>query len=66
MDSHVQRILQSLEAKGQLENTLIVYTSDHGMPFPRVKGNQYEHANHIPLAVMWADGIVNNGRKVSD
>jgi N-sulfoglucosamine sulfohydrolase len=66
MDGHVQRILQALEDSGQLENTLVVMTSDHGMPFPRVKGNQYEHANHIPLAMMWKKGIKKPGRKVRD
>ncbi len=66
MDSHVERILKTLEEKGQLDNTLIVMTSDHGMPFPRVKGNQYEHANHIPMAIMWRNGIAQKGRKIRD
>lgn len=66
MDAQVQLLLQQLEASGQLDNTLIVYTSDHGMPFPRVKGNQYEHANHIPLAIMWKKGMARGGRKIRD
>lgn len=65
LDTHIQKILKTLEEKGQLSNTLIVITSDHGMPFPRVKGNQYEHSNHVPLAVMWADSIKQKGRKES-
>jgi hypothetical protein len=66
MDKQVEKILQSLEESGQLENTIIVYTSDHGMPFPRVKGNQYENANHIPMTVMWKNGIKNTGRTIND
>lgn len=66
MDSHVARVLKTLEENGQLSNTLIVYTSDHGMPFPRVKGNAYENANHVPFATMWKNGIKNPGRKVDD
>ena len=66
MDSHVARVLKILEESGQLENTLIVFTSDHGMPFPRVKGNQYLNSNHIPFAVMWKNGIKNSGRIVTD
>lgn len=66
LDSHVARVLQTLEANGQLGNTLIVYTSDHGMPFPRVKGNAYENANHVPFAVMWKNGIKYPGRKIDD
>jgi arylsulfatase A-like enzyme len=55
MDKQVEKILEYLAATGELENTIIVYTSDHGMPFPRVKGNQYENANHVPMAVMWEE-----------
>ncbi len=66
VDNHVNNILQVLEKSGQLENTLIVYTSDHGMPFPRVKGNQYENANHIPFVVMWKSQINKPGRIVTD
>lgn len=66
MDSHVARVLKTLEENGQIDNTLIVFTSDHGMPFPRVKGNQYENANHVPFAVMWKNGIKNTGRVVND
>nr|WP_299346251.1 sulfatase [Allomuricauda sp.] len=56
-DSHLQQILKYLEDSGELENTLVIVTSDHGMPFPRVKGNGYEHANHIPMTMMWKDKI---------
>jgi len=66
MDSHVSKVLKTLEETGQLENTVIIFTSDHGMPFPRVKGNQYENANHIPFTVMWKNGIKNPGRVVKD
>ncbi len=64
-DTHIQRILKTLETQGLLENTLVVVTSDHGMPFPRVKGNQYEHANHVPMAAMWK-GKIQPERTVND
>src|SRR6185369_14812365 len=51
---------------GELDNTLIVVTSDHGMPFPRAKGNAYEASNHVPLAIMWKKGIQRSGRAVED
>jgi N-sulfoglucosamine sulfohydrolase len=66
VDSHVQKILMHLESIEELENTIIIYTSDHGMPFPRVKGNQYENANHVPFAVRWGNGIKHANRKVDD
>ena len=65
-DAHLGRMLERLEAAGELENTLVVVTSDNGMPFPRVKGQEYELSSHMPLAVMWPAGIRRPGRVVSD
>ena len=65
-DEHLARMLQLLEERGLLENTLVVVTSDNGMPFPRIKGQEYEYSNHLPLAMMWKKGIKNPGRVVSD
>lgn len=62
LDSHLGRILAQLDSIGQLDNTLVIVTSDHGMPFPRVKGQAYYHSNHIPLAVMWGNRLKNPGR----
>lgn len=64
-DSHLQRMLKTLEERGELDNTIIVVTSDNGMPFPRSKGLEYEYSNHLPLAIMWPKGIKNPGRKES-
>lgn len=65
-DKQLGKMLDQLEAAGELENTLIVVTSDNGMPFPRVKGQEYEYSNHLPLAVMWPAGIKSIGRTVED
>ncbi|MGI5818771.1 MAG: sulfatase [Armatimonadota bacterium] len=70
-DLHLGRMLDTLEQRGELENTLVVVSSDNGMPFPRAKGQEYFYSNHLPLAIMWggearAAGIVNPGRTVSD
>lgn len=65
-DLHLQRMLQKLEELGELDNTLVIVTADNGMPFPRTKGQVYEYSNHLPLAVMWPDGIKNPGRIVHD
>jgi len=61
-DSHIGRMLKTLEDKGMLENTLVIVTSDHGMPFPRVKGMPNMIANRVPLAMMWPGGIKQPGR----
>ncbi|WP_242157123.1 sulfatase [Aestuariivivens sediminis] len=65
-DKQLGGMLAILEERGELENTIIVVTSDNGMPFPRVKGLSYEHSNHLPLAIMWKNGIKNPGRTIED
>ena len=65
-DTHLGRILSALQASGELDRTLIIATSDHGMPFPRVKGQAYADSNHIPMAARWPAGIKNPGRVVDD
>jgi arylsulfatase A-like enzyme len=65
-DSHLGQMIETLEQKGLLENTVIVMTSDHGMPFPRCKAQEYEYSNHVPMAIMWPKGIKNPGRTVKD
>ena len=65
-DLHLQKMLTFLEEQGELDNTLIIVTADNGMPFPRVKGQVYEYSNHLPLAIMWKDGVNNPGRTVED
>lgn len=65
-DSHLTRMLSLLEERGELENTLVVVTSDNGMPFPRIKGQPFELATHLPLAVMWKKGIRQPGRVVKE
>lgn len=62
-DQHLVRMLEILEDQGELDNTIVVVTSDNGMPFPRVKGQTYEYSHHLPLAIMWKNGIVDPGRR---
>lgn len=65
-DTQIGKMLDELEKRGMLDNTIIVITSDNGMPFPRAKANNYEYSHHLPLAVMWKDGIHKPGRKIND
>lgn len=64
-DSHLGRILDQLEKAGELDNTIVVVTSDNGMAFPRAKANCYEFGVHMPLAIRWG-GIAKPGRVVHD
>lgn len=65
-DQHLQTMLSLLEERGELDNTIVVVTADNGMPFPRIKGQEYEYSNHLPLAIMWKNGIKNPGRRIED
>ena len=56
-DEQFGRAIPVLEAAGELDNTLIVFTSDHGMPFPRVKGQIYDDGFHLPLAIRWGQHV---------
>jgi arylsulfatase A-like enzyme len=65
-DAQLGRMIKLLEDAGELDDTLIVVTSDNGMPFPRVKGHIFEDACHLPLAVRWPAGGVKGGRVIED
>lgn len=64
-DSYIGKALALLEAAGELENTLVIVTSDHGMPFPYVKGQIHEDGFKLPLAMRWGKTI-KAGRVVED
>ncbi len=64
-DSHLARMLASLEQAGELDNTLIVVTSDNGMPFPRAKTTLYDWGVRMPLAIRWGQRVP-GGRVVDD
>ena len=55
IDHQVGRILEALEESGQLENTLIIFASDHGDMVGdhgiNAKGNFYEGSCHVPMLV---------------
>ena len=56
-DSQLGNMLQLLEERGELDNTLVIVTSDNGCPFPRVKGQMYDDDFRLPFAAMWPAGI---------
>ena len=61
-DEHLGKILKHLKKVGEYDNTIIIVTSDNGMPFPRFKGHPYEHSTKLPLAISWQGRIENPGR----
>ena len=56
-DRLVGTAIAALEAAGELDNTIIVMTGDHGMPFPRCKSNNYDSGARVPLAIRWPKAV---------
>lgn len=61
-DSLVGDALALLENAGELDDTLVVVTSDNGMPFPRAKATLYDFGTRMPLAIRWPKKIRSPGR----
>lgn len=53
LDAEIGRVLDSLDATGQRQNTLVIYTSDHGLALGNHglmgKQNLYQHSVRVPL-----------------
>jgi N-sulfoglucosamine sulfohydrolase len=64
-DTVLGLMLKRLEAMGELDNTLIAVSGDHGPPgFPYGKCNLYDFGSAVPLAIRW--GGANGGRVIDD
>ncbi|HET8736807.1 MAG TPA: sulfatase [Pricia sp.] len=64
-DRHLGQMLKYLEQIGELDNTIVIVTSDNGKPFPRAKANTYEYGVHVPMAIRYPEGFP-GGRVVAD
>jgi len=64
-DAQLAEMIEMLDEAGELENTIIIVTSDNGMAFPRAKANGYEYGIHMPLAVRWPKRVP-GGRELRD
>jgi arylsulfatase A-like enzyme len=53
MDEQIGRFMAELDRRGLRENTLVVFLSDNGMPFPRAKGTVYDAGVRTPLIFSW-------------
>lgn len=65
IDTQIGRVLARLERMGELDNTYIIYTADHGMAIGRHglqgKQNLYEHTWRVPMIVK-GPGIASGSR----
>ena len=66
VDAGLGVILAKLEEIGELDNTIIAVSGDHGIPgFPRAKCNLYKLGTEVSMAVRWPVAI-SAGRTVDD
>ena len=63
LDEEAARAVAVLERAGELDNTVVVYTSDNGWQMPRGLANCYDAGSRVPLAVRWGARI-RAGRRV--
>ena len=62
-DRDLGLILAALERGGELDNTIVIVTSDNGLPFPRAKATVYDGGVRVPLAIRWP-GVAKPGTTV--
>ncbi len=66
-DAELAKILEAVEARGGLDDTLVIYTSDHGMMVGHhgligksnatVPQNLYEESIRVPMILSWPGGF---------
>ncbi|WP_145304463.1 sulfatase family protein [Crateriforma conspicua] len=64
LDRKVGAVLKRLDDEGLTDNTLVIFTGDHGRPHVRAKQWLYEGGLHVPLILRWPGRIA--AKEVSD
>ena len=66
VDEQIGQMLEELDARGMMEDTLIVYTSDHGDMLGDHnmwrKCQPYQSSARIPMLMRWPKGLVSSAR----
>lgn len=67
IDNEVEKILNVIEKKGYLDNSIVIITSDHGQEFNDNRKNYWEHASNytkfqiqVPLIIHWPNEAPRN------
>ena len=63
LDAKIGHVLAALDASGQRENTLIIYTTDHGLAFPGMKCNLTDAGIGVAL-IMQGPGFFSGGQVI--
>lgn len=65
LDHHIGKIQSLVDSSSIKENTLIIFTVDHGIPMPRQKCTLYDPGIAVPL-IMHMPTTIQGGRTVED
>ena len=65
MDSQVGQLMDLLSAQGHANDTMVIFSGDNGMPFPRAKGTLYEAGINVP-PIAWMPGKIAAGTVKSE
>lgn len=64
-DKAIGKMIDIVKEKKLLDNTIIVFTSDNGMPFPRAKATLYDAGAKMPMIISWP-GHIPASRSISN
>lgn len=64
LDQGIGLVLGALQEAGLADDTLVICTTDHGLPFPRMKCNLTDHGTGVMLILRGPGGF--GGGRVSD
>lgn len=65
LDDYVGKVMAELEREGVADNTVVMFLSDNGRPFPRDKTTLYDSGIRTPLIASWPRGVKPGGRTSS-
>ncbi len=66
VDEYIGTIFDTIKKAGMKENTIIIFTVDHGIEMPRAKFTLYDPGIHIPFIIRWPEGGLTGGREFSN
>ncbi len=57
MDGEFQLVLDTVQKRAGLDNTLVLFAGDNGFPFPHGKGTLYDPGLNVPFLMRWPGRI---------
>jgi len=66
MDSATGQIFEALDDAGVRDNTILLFASDHGIPFRRAKCSLFDPGIEVALIIRWPDGGCSGGREYDE